>query len=440
MICISLAITRGHGARTTISSPKMVEGLVAVVASDISCGGTHTAVIAAPTGEATYVRIPSRAAAPSSSSSFSSSPQTNSSTPSPSERWLQREEVRHLICGDLYTFGLPKAGQLGIPSTTTRQCIATPMKVSFFPENGYRVAKVSCGMHHTVILAVPVHALRVFMTHVFTCGWGEHGRLGHGNEDTKAIPTMVEFPTPFHALEISAGEQHTVVAGAADAYSFGNNSFGQLGVGNPLNRDMQFVASPMKIPLPEGMTLSNIVAGGRHTAAITSCRKFLSWGWNEEGQLGQGSEKDCYLARPCKIPTRIKNFPCSISAVALGLCHTLAVFKNDDYKEFVPPPSPEDEPVVLVQHALEEHPLPTSPITLPPVVLEKSISDELVKPVAEEVEPEPELEPEPEPDDVDDDEYMYDVINEYYVLVPLFLTYITYRCRCAPVTPIRGIM
>lgn len=399
-MCISFVAIRGHGARTTISSPKMVEGLVTVVATEISCGGAHTAVVAASMSEATYVRIPSRAAVPSSSSS----PQTNSSTPSPSDRWRQREEERHLICGDLYTFGLPKAGQLGIPATTVKQCIASPTKVSFFPDNGYRVAKVSCGMHHTVILAVPVHALRVFMTHVFTCGWGEHGRLGHGNEDTKSIPTMVEFPTPFHALEISAGEQHTVVAGAVEAYSFGNNSFGQLGVGNPQNRDMQFVVSPMKIPLPEGMALSTVVAGGRHTAAITSCRKFLSWGWNEEGQLGQGTEKDCYLARPCKIPTRIRNSPCSIATVALGLCHTLAVFKNDDYKDFVPPPSPEEEPAVLAQLVVEEKSIPSSPIIPTPVMNEEPISVDLVEPAAEEVEPEPE--PEPEPDDVDENEFM----------------------------------
>ena len=249
----------------------MVDGLAHVEAVDISCGASHTAVIAAAKGEMTFVRIPRR-----NNEADPTSPQTMS----PSEKWRKEGEAEYLVCGDLYTFGLPKAGQLGIPATTTKKCIASPQIVSFFPENGYRVAKVSCGMHHTVILAVPVHALRVFMTHVFTCGWGEHGRLGHGTEDTKAYPTMVEFPTSFHALTISAGEQHTVAAGASEAYSWGSNSFGQLGVGNPQNRDMQCILSPVKIPLPEGMTLRTVVAGGRHTAAITSCGRFLSWGWN----------------------------------------------------------------------------------------------------------------------------------------------------------------
>ena len=84
----------------------------------------------------------------------------------------------YLSCGNLFTFGLAKAGQLGHPAAVSKQNIAQPLLVDFFPTNGYKVARVSCGMHHTVVLAVPVHAVRVFMTHVFSFGWGEHGRLG----------------------------------------------------------------------------------------------------------------------------------------------------------------------------------------------------------------------------------------------------------------------
>ena len=68
-------------------------------------------------------------------------------------------------------------------------------------------------LHITVALAVPVHTVRVFMTHVFSFGFGEHGRLGIGSEENASVPSRVDFNVPFHPLEISAGEQHTMVAG-----------------------------------------------------------------------------------------------------------------------------------------------------------------------------------------------------------------------------------
>jgi alpha-tubulin suppressor-like RCC1 family protein len=79
----------------------------------------------------------------------------------------------------LILLGLNKAGQLGHGSGSSM--VASPTVVKTLSNDGYRVAKVSCGFHHTLIIAVPVHAIRVFTTSLFSCGWGEHGRLGLGN-------------------------------------------------------------------------------------------------------------------------------------------------------------------------------------------------------------------------------------------------------------------
>ena len=83
------------------------------------------------------------------------------------------------------------SGQLGNPASTIKPFVSTPLICGFFPENGLKVCRVSCGTHHTITLAVPVHAVRVFMTHTYTFGWGEHGRLGLGNEDNKVYYTIL---------------------------------------------------------------------------------------------------------------------------------------------------------------------------------------------------------------------------------------------------------
>ena len=53
---------------------------------------------------------------------------------------------------------------------------------------------MSCGFHHTLVVAVPEYSTRVFTTSVLACGWGEHGRLGLGDEDQRMELTMLEFP------------------------------------------------------------------------------------------------------------------------------------------------------------------------------------------------------------------------------------------------------
>lgn len=46
-----------------------------------------------------------------------------------------------------------------------------------------------------------------------------------------------------------------------------------VGVSNPTS--MEQCDSPIGIILPEGMRLTSLVAGSRHTAAITACHKVL---------------------------------------------------------------------------------------------------------------------------------------------------------------------
>lgn len=105
----------------------------------------------------------------------------------------------------------------------------------------------------------------------------------------------MNFPAPFHPTMISAGEQHSVAAGRQGAYAWGSNSFGQCGAGNPNSTPM--LLTPGKIPIPEGIHVSKIAAGGRHSAAVSTCGKLMSWGWGEEGQLGHGTEKNGHLPR-----------------------------------------------------------------------------------------------------------------------------------------------
>jgi alpha-tubulin suppressor-like RCC1 family protein len=347
----------GHGSKQNYPAPKQVMGLASLTAVHISCGAFHTAIIAAEPSELTFVQVPPSARRLDHGS--------ESPPASAVDRFRDRDSANEVLsCGSLYVCGLSKAGQLGLgnitgtsSSSSSKQqaaMVATPTLVPFFQSEGYRVAKVSAGFHHTLVIGVPIHAMRVFSTSVFSFGWGEHGRLGLGDEEQRSAPCLVAFPMPFHAVEISAGEQHSLAAGKQGCYSWGSNSMGQLGLGNPSSLEM--ATTPLQIPLPEGMTIKRLAAGGRHSACITDCGKVLAWGWGEEGQLGHGTEKSCYLPRPCRLP-KVKGQSVSPRLLALGMSHTIIVAENDKYLSKPPPveapiqvppdPIPEPEPVPI---------------------------------------------------------------------------------------------
>jgi hypothetical protein len=369
----------GHGNKQNVPTPKAVQSLSQLKVVSVSCGQYHTAFIAGLEEEISYVRIPSSAAATplGDINDFDSDDPHTSGT---------------LVCGSLYTCGQGKAGQLGHGQSIPM--VRTPQLVQWFVENGYKVAQVSCGMHHTATLCLPIHAIRIFTTNIFTFGWGEHGRLGLGNEETVLSPMMVQFPEPFHAIDISAGEQHTIATSGrvGGCYAWGNNEFGQCGVGtsmitttnNPsLSGTSPVCLLPTKVALPEGVRCVRVCCGGRHTAVLSHDQQVYIWGWGEEGQLGNGTEKDSNLPKPCRLPSvaigDVSSSSIRCVGVSLGMCHSVLLIQNMTYRPPTPPPrvpSPvqHTEPPSALHQEEEETPLSptaaTSPTELPPPPIE----------------------------------------------------------------------
>lgn len=363
----------GHGSKQNVLSPKLVSALSHFICSQITCGASHTGFIVGSEDDGLrYIRIPSYRKK-SILSPIREGGEEDEDDVEKNEQILDDDEF--LVCGTLYMCGLGKVGQLGMGNI--RSPLMVPKEVTFFNENGLKIAKVSAGLHHTLVLAVPVHAVRTFITSIFSFGWGEDGRLGLGDEDQRMTPCEVSFQEPFHAIDISAGDMHSLALSVSSCYSWGCNEFGQLGIGSPVTTPMAL--SPQLIPLPEGMEVMRIRAGGRHSAAITYCDRVLTWGWGEEGQLGQGSEQSCGLPRPCRT-VRVEGINGIFRDISLGMCHTVLLINNPEYRP-PKPPTPEPDPVVYVP---------------PPPVVTYDVVEEEPKSVVIYPEPEP-VGTEPEP-------------------------------------------
>ncbi|MEI7953810.1 MAG: cadherin-like beta sandwich domain-containing protein [Verrucomicrobiota bacterium] len=123
---------------------------------------------------------------------------------------------------------------------------------------------------------------------VVTWGYNNYGQLGTGDTVTNRIPVVVN---PIGAL---AGKN--VVAVAAAAYSsfalcddgtlaaWGYNDEGELGDGTTTTNPV-----PVAAAIPEGKLVASIAAGQYHTLALCTDGSLFAWGYNNRGQLGNAS-------------------------------------------------------------------------------------------------------------------------------------------------------
>jgi RCC1 and BTB domain-containing protein len=122
----------------------------------------------------------------------------------------------------------------------------------------------------------------------YTWGFGECGKLGHGDQTDRSSPTLVNGLVGIKAKEVACGEYHTLVCSEdGRAYSFGYSEYGQLGHGDKENR-----STPTLIEALEGKFVVQVACGYEHSMALTSKGCVYTWRRGTHGVLGHGSEVD----------------------------------------------------------------------------------------------------------------------------------------------------
>jgi alpha-tubulin suppressor-like RCC1 family protein len=172
--------------------------------------------------------------------------------------------------GQPWCWGRNNVGQLG-DSTAS----ATTVPVATFQTGWSSFASISAGGLHTCALTSAGAAW---------C-WGNNGdgRLGDGTTNLGLAPVLVQGSITFTSL--SVGDAHTCgLDSSGQAYCWGNNSYGQLGDSTKTGTN-----APIAVHQPVGVTFTQIVSGARHTCANTSGGQAYCWGYNGDGQLGVGS-------------------------------------------------------------------------------------------------------------------------------------------------------
>ncbi|MGK0189265.1 MAG: alpha-tubulin suppressor-like RCC1 family protein, partial [Verrucomicrobiales bacterium] len=160
--------------------------------------------------------------------------------------------------------------------------------------------------------------------------WGknENGQLGNGDQVNRTKPESVDMSgilADKTVLSVAVGESHSL-AHCADGTvaAWGSNTFGELGDGSEVEH-----SSPVLVDRGIGSALFEktvvAVAAGRHfSLALCSDGTVASWGLNEVGQLGNGTQINT------SIPMDVITNNTAISgkqvvAIAAGMAHSLAL-------------------------------------------------------------------------------------------------------------------
>ena len=214
--------------------------------------------------------------------------------------------------GTLYAWGFNAYGQLGDGTATTRPA---PVAVALgAAPAGTRFVQVAAGGNFSLALAADGTLY----------GWGQNtgGQLGDGTTTTRFTPGAVALgsaPAGTRFVQVAAGFGHALVLAAdGTVYAWGDNTYGQLGDGTTTSSLV-----PVTVALQPGARFTRLSAGQNYSLALTADGLLFGWGYNGNGQLGDGTTTD--RATPVPVAGGAAPPGTRFTQVATGANHALAL-------------------------------------------------------------------------------------------------------------------
>jgi alpha-tubulin suppressor-like RCC1 family protein len=198
--------------------------------------------------------------------------------------------------GSVLAWGNNAVGELG--DGTSGPSSDVPVAVSLPP-----------GAPVTAIAAGGGHSLAVTSTgSMVAWGYNAYGELGNATTVSSDVPVVVNLPTDTEVTAVAAGLYHSLaLTSTGRVLAWGENNYGQLGDGTSKGPQTCYVGvacstTPVDVELPEGTDVTAVAAGAWHSLALTSTGKLRAWGYNVDGELGNGTTTNTDLPVKVKLP------------------------------------------------------------------------------------------------------------------------------------------
>ncbi|XP_070539081.1 RCC1 and BTB domain-containing protein 1-like [Ptychodera flava] len=184
--------------------------------------------------------------------------------------------------GELYSWGHNGYNQLGNGNTTQ-----SPLPAAI--SNGLmgrKIIQVACGSYHTVAQTED--------REVYAWGYNNCGQVGTGSTTNQPTPRKVTHNIGSKKAKlVTCGQTSTMILTDTGEVSvwLGYNGNGQLGIGNNVNQ-----STPCKVTSLQNYVIAKIVCGYAHSMALTDEGVIYTWGANSYGQLGTGNKSNLVTA------------------------------------------------------------------------------------------------------------------------------------------------
>jgi alpha-tubulin suppressor-like RCC1 family protein len=210
-----------------------------------------------------------------------------------------REHALALVSGAVFAWGSDAKGQIG--DNATLKNVPSPVKVV---PSGARA--VTTGHYHSMAL-MNDGTVRAW-------GWNSRGQMGPNGGTKSIVPTPVTVPLTAAASQVAAGRAHSMALVGGNVWTWGDNTYGQLGLGSA---DTARHSTPRMV---SGLPSIRFIAGGRDTSfAIAGNGDLYAWGNSGYGQAGTGGTGT--VLTPKVVLT-------GVSQVESGADHTIALKSN----------------------------------------------------------------------------------------------------------------
>ena len=192
--------------------------------------------------------------------------------------------------------------------------------------NGIKFSQVSSSGTNNFSLAVGSDG------NAYAWGFNNYGQLGNGNTSNRNTPVIVKKPAgvsdDFTYVQVSAGTDHSLAVGSDGyAYAWGNNNNGQLG-----NNITSFSSVPVRVCDPStgsnvdtGLKAIQVSAGRLFSLAIDQDGNIWAWGYNDNGQLGNGKTSGTNTPQSVLLDPKHASTVLKAVQVSAGDFHSLAI-------------------------------------------------------------------------------------------------------------------
>ncbi|MEY3903446.1 MAG: hypothetical protein RL189_2752 [Pseudomonadota bacterium] len=194
------------------------------------------------------------------------------------------------LSGKVLCWGNNDFGQLGNGNTTALSAgTIVSVATGDFETANQKSFSLAVGKSHTC--SVQLHSNG--SSQAYCWGKNSNGQLGLGNTADSHVPQSLGFNEDI--IQVAAGENHScALSEAGEVYCWGDNSVGQLGIASTTSQN-----SPVKLTALTDIV--QITTGANHTCALNKDYQVYCWGLGTSGQLGvgkvtttdQSADEDC---------------------------------------------------------------------------------------------------------------------------------------------------